>query len=66
MSKQTKKAQKIMKQGDADERVRVIFWDPWEKHFIGVSPKYLLMNGPPFNSQVQEYLVYNSTHIMQS
>lgn len=66
MSKQTKQAQKVMKQGDADDRVRVIFWDPWEKHFIGVTPKYLLVNGPPFNAKAQQYLTYNSTHIMQS
>ena len=53
----------MMKQGCVNDRVRIVFWDPWAEQFIAVTPEFLLEHGAPYNGEVKEYCIYNSTHI---
>jgi len=59
-------AQKEMAMGDMNDRVRIVFWDPWREKFLAVTPDFLIENGVPFNSEAQAYCVYNSTHVIDT
>ena len=58
-------AQEKMALGDMNDRVRIVFWDPWREHFLAVTPDFLVENGVPYNSEAKDYCTYNSTHITQ-
>lgn len=54
-----------MKKGCVNDRVRLVFWNPWKQHFVALTPDFLLENGAPFDPDEQKYLEYNSTHLAQ-
>lgn len=54
-----------MREGCVNDRVRIVFWDEYADSFVAVTPEFLLVHGAPFNADLQEYLEYNSTHIVQ-
>jgi len=66
MVEQHQEAQDKMAEGDMNDRVRVIFWDPWREKFLAVTPDFLIENGVPFNRDANDYCIYNSTHITKA
>ena len=58
--------QNKMAMGDMNDRVRIVFWDPWIEEFLAVTPDFLVENGVPFNFEAQDYCLYNSTHVINA
>jgi hypothetical protein len=55
--------QDSMALGDINDRVRIIFYDPWRECFVGVTPDHLVEHGVPYNADADGYCTYNSTHL---